>query len=40
MRKADKIMFKDCSTGMRKIITKSYRIHRQAIAESDKKGKK
>ena len=40
MKKADKVMFKDCTSAMRKIIVKSYRIQRQAIAESDKKGGK
>ena len=40
MRKCDKLMFRGCTTGMRKIIVKSYRIQRQAIAESEKKGKK
>lgn len=39
MRKADKVMFKDCTSAMRKIITKSYRIQRMAHAESDKNPK-
>ena len=40
MRKSDKVMFKDCTTAMRRIIVKSYRIQRQAIAEGEKKGGK
>lgn len=40
MRKADKIMFKGCTTAMRKIIVQTYRIQRTAHAESEKKGKK
>jgi len=40
MKKADKLMFRGCSTAMRKIITKSYRIQRVTHAESEKKGKK
>ena len=39
MRKADKILFRGCTTGLRKIIVKSYRIQRQVIAESDEKKK-
>lgn len=40
MRKADKVMFRGCTSAMRKIIVKSYRIQRQAIAEGEKKGGK
>lgn len=40
MRKCDKLMFRGCTTGLRKEIVKSYRIQRQAIAEGEKKGKK
>lgn len=40
MRKADKIMFKGCTKGLRKLIVKSYRIQRNSIAESEKKGGK
>ncbi len=40
MRKCDKLMFRGATTGLRKIIVKSYRIQRQSIAEGDKKGTK
>ena len=37
MKKSDKIMFKGCTTALRKSIIKSYRIQRMAHAEKDKK---
>lgn len=40
MKKADKIMFKGCTTSVRKAIIKSYRIQRVVHAESEKKGKR
>ena len=35
MKKADKLMFRGATTAMRKIIVKSYRIQRQAVASSE-----
>jgi hypothetical protein len=40
VRKCDKIMYRGCTTGLRKLIVKSYRIQRYAVAESEKKGGK
>jgi len=39
MRKEDKVMFRDCTKGIRKEIISSYKIPKVAHAESEHKGK-